>query len=45
MEGDATGFVPGVRPCFEGLRDPRVQASCEPLLFDIVSISMCRSRF
>ena len=40
MEGDATGFVLGVRQCFEGLRDPRVQASCEPLLFDIVSISI-----
>ena len=44
MEGDATGFVSGVRSCFEGLRDPRGPASCEPLLFDIVSISMCRSR-
>lgn len=26
--------------CFAGLRDPRVQASCEHLLFDIVSISV-----
>ena len=26
--------------CFAGLRDPRVQASCERLLFDIVSISI-----
>ena len=25
---------------FAGLRDPRVQASCERLLFDIVSISI-----
>ena len=40
MEGEAAGFVAGVRKCFEGLRDPRVQASCDHLLFDIVSIAV-----
>ena len=40
MDGDASGFVSGVQRCFAGLRDPRVQASCEHLLFDIVSISI-----
>ena len=40
MEGDAAGFMSGVRGCFAGLHDPRVQASCEHLLFDIVSISI-----
>ena len=39
-DGDATGFVAGVERCFAGLRDPRVRASCEHLLFDIVSISI-----
>ena len=40
MEGEAAGFVAGVRKCFEGLHDPRVQASCDHLLFDIVSIAV-----
>lgn len=40
MDGEAAGFLAGVRKCFAGLRDPRVQASCEHLLFDIVSITI-----
>ena len=40
MEGEAAGFVAGVRKCFEGWHDPRVQASCDHLLFDIDSIAV-----
>ena len=34
------GFLAGVRRCFAELRDPRVQASCDHLFFDIVSIAI-----
>jgi predicted transposase YbfD/YdcC len=40
MDGEAAGFLAGVRKCFSGLRDPRVQASCEHTLFDILSITI-----
>lgn len=40
MDGEAAGFLAGMRMCFAGLHDPRVQASCEHLLFDIVSIAI-----
>ena len=40
MDGEAAGFLAGVRRCFAELRDPRVQASCAHSLFDIVSIAI-----
>ena len=40
MDGEAAGFLAGVRKCFAELRDPRVQASCAHSLFDIVSITI-----
>lgn len=40
MDGEALGFVDGVRDCFAELTDPRIQKSCEHLLFDILAIAV-----
>ncbi|MFO0868575.1 MAG: ISAs1 family transposase [Pirellulales bacterium] len=40
MDGEAAGFVAGLRECFSGLEDPRVKKSCDHLLFDILAISI-----
>ena len=40
MEAEATGFVDGLRECFEDLRDPRVQGRCDHLLIDILAIAL-----
>lgn len=40
MDADAEAFVSGLRRCFGGLHDPRVQGRCDHLLIDILSISL-----
>jgi predicted transposase YbfD/YdcC len=40
MEGKALGFVEGVEHCFSDLKDPRIAASCDHLLIDILSITI-----
>ena len=40
MDGDAEGFVAGLRECFAELEDPRVEKSCEHRLFDILAIAV-----
>ena len=40
MDGEAQGFVEGLRACFAGLEDPRNRNSCDHLLFDILAISV-----
>jgi predicted transposase YbfD/YdcC len=40
MEGAAQAFMEGLRSRFSELRDPRVAASCEHLLIDIVAITI-----
>lgn len=40
MDGKATDFVEGVRHCFSDLKDPRIMASCDHLLMDILSITI-----
>ncbi len=38
MEGTAKGFLLTLETCFVDLKDPRVQASCDHLLMDILAI-------
>lgn len=40
MEGDAEGFVAGLKVCFKGLEDPRIEKSCDHRLFDILAIAI-----
>ena len=40
MEGVASGFVEGLRRRFAELQDPRVAASCDHLLIDILAITI-----
>lgn len=40
MDADAQGFVSGLKRCFDGLRDPRVQGRCDHLLIDILAITL-----
>lgn len=40
MDGDARGFVDGLKECFGELEDPRNEKSCDHLLFDILAISV-----
>ncbi|MBC7820290.1 MAG: ISAs1 family transposase [Planctomycetaceae bacterium] len=40
MDGDAQGFVDGLRECFADLQDPRNEKSCDHLLFDILAVSV-----
>ncbi len=40
MDGEAAGFVAGLRECFAGLEDPRVEKSCDHRLFDILAIAV-----
>lgn len=40
MDGDAQGFVEGLKDCFADLKDPRNEKSCDHLLFDILAISV-----
>lgn len=40
MEREAQGFVEGLRTCFAELPDPRVAASCEHQLLDILAITV-----
>jgi predicted transposase YbfD/YdcC len=40
MEGDAQGFVDGLKKCFDGCDDPRNTDWCEHLLFDLLAIAM-----
>jgi len=40
MEGTAKEFLRILRSCFADLKDPRVQASCDHLLIDILAISI-----
>jgi len=40
MEGAAHDFMEGLRSRFAELRDPRVAASCDHLLIDIVAITI-----
>jgi predicted transposase YbfD/YdcC len=40
MEDGARGFVAGLHECFDDLADPRIEKSCDHLLFDIIAISI-----
>lgn len=40
MDDVGTSFVEGVRQCFADVQDPRVQASCEHPLLDILAITV-----
>ncbi len=40
MDADAEGFVAGLKECFSGLQDPRVQGRCDHLLIDILAIAI-----
>ncbi len=40
MEGTAHEFLQTLKTCFADLKDPRVQASCDHLLIDIIAISI-----
>jgi predicted transposase YbfD/YdcC len=40
MDGDAEGFLDGLKACFADLRDPRIAKSCDHLLIDILSIAV-----
>lgn len=40
MDGDAQGFVDGLKKSFAGLQDPRNENSCDHLLFDILMIAV-----
>ena len=40
MEGTAKGFLLTLETCFVDLKDPRVQASCDHLLMDILAIAI-----
>lgn len=40
MDGDAKGFVDGLKECFSDLEDPRIEKSCDHLLFDILAIAI-----
>lgn len=40
MDGEAAGFVAGLRECFAELEDPRVENSCDHRLFDILAIGV-----
>jgi predicted transposase YbfD/YdcC len=40
MDGDAQGFLDGLRESFAEFKDPRNPNSCEHLLFDIVAIAV-----
>ena len=40
MDGDARGFVEGLKACFVDLQDPRHEKSCDHLLFDLLAISV-----
>lgn len=40
MEGAANEFLRTLESCFADLRDPRVQASCDHLLIDLLVISI-----
>ena len=39
MDGDAQGFVEGLKECFVDLPDPRHKKSCDHLLLDLLAIS------
>ena len=40
MDGDAQGFVDGLRESFADLKDPRHENSCDHLLFDMLAIAV-----
>lgn len=40
MDGEAQGFVEGLRACFADLEDPRNENSCDHLRFDILAIAV-----
>lgn len=40
MDGETTGFLEGLKVCFTGLADPRVAASCDHLLLDLLAITI-----
>jgi len=40
MDGDAQGFVDGLRESFAELKDPRNENSCDHLLFDLLAIAV-----
>ncbi len=40
MDDVADDFVQMLNSCFEDLEDPRVQASCDHLLIDILTIAI-----
>ena len=40
MEGTAKEFLQTLKTCFADLKDPRVQASCDHLLMDIIAITI-----
>ena len=40
MDGDARGFVDGLKECFADHKDPRNENSCDHLLFDILGIAV-----
>ena len=43
MDAAGTAFVAGLRICFAGLHDPRVQERCDHTLLDIVAITLLAS--
>jgi predicted transposase YbfD/YdcC len=43
MDAAGTAFVAGLRLCFAGLHDPRVQERCDHTLLDIVAITLLAS--
>lgn len=40
MEGTTREFLEMLKSCFADLEDPRVQASCDHLLMDIIAITV-----
>ena len=40
MDGEAQSFLEGVKDCFSDLKDPRIAASCDHLLIDILAITV-----
>jgi len=43
MDAAGTAFVAGLRTCFAGLHDPRVQERCDHTLLDIVAVTLLAS--
>ena len=43
MDGAGAAFVAGLRTCFAGVDDPRVQGRCDHTLLDIIALTLLAS--